>query len=67
MANLLLTFAVKEECRPLHKLIGEYPELKILITGIGRRNAEKAMQTALAGRSPGLVLTCGWRSAYSAP
>jgi hypothetical protein len=60
MAYLLLTFAVKEEARPFHKLIGERSELKILITGIGRRNAERAIRKALAGQSPRLVLTCGF-------
>src|SRR5262245_37598676 len=60
MAALLLTFAVKEEARPFHKLTCNRPELKILITGIGRRNAENAIRTALAGQSPRLVLTCGF-------
>jgi len=60
MAHLLLTFAVKEEARAFHKLIGERSELKILITGIGRRNAERAIRKALAGQSPRLVLSCGF-------
>jgi nucleoside phosphorylase len=60
MASLLLTFAVKEEARPFHRLIGERPKLTILLTGIGRRNAEKAIQKALAEHAPELVLTCGF-------
>src|SRR5688572_4400027 len=60
MASLLLTFAVKEEARPFHKLIGERSGLQILITGIGRRNAETAIRKALDEQSRGLVLTCGF-------
>src|SRR5882724_8471030 len=60
MASLLITFAVKEESRPFYKLIGERSELRILLTGIGQRNAEKAFGKALAERTPGLVLTCGF-------
>src|SRR5881392_704140 len=60
MASLLLTFAVKEESRPFQKLIGARPDLKVLHTGIGQRNAEKTFRNALAGQSPGLVLTCGF-------
>jgi nucleoside phosphorylase len=60
MASLLLAFAVEEEERPFHKLIGERSELKILLTGIGQRNAEKAIGKALAEQSPTLVLTCGF-------
>jgi adenosylhomocysteine nucleosidase len=60
MAPLLITFAVKVEARPFHKLVGERAELRILITGIGRRNAETAIRNALAEQSPGLVLTCGF-------
>jgi len=60
MASLLVTFAVKEEARPFQKLIGERSALKILITGIGQRNAEKAIRKALAEQSPRLLLTCGF-------
>src|SRR5947207_11681172 len=60
MASLLLTFAVKEESRPFQRLIGARPDLKVLLTGIGQRNAEKTVCNALAGQSPRLVLTCGF-------
>ena len=60
MASLLITFAVKEESRPLYNLIGERSELQILLTGIGQRNAGKAFGKALAEQSPKLVLTCGF-------
>ena len=59
-ASLLITFAVKEECHPFQKLIRDRTGLKVLLTGIGQRNAEKAIGRALAEQSPKLVLTCGF-------
>src|SRR2546429_1140002 len=60
MASLLLTFAVKEEARPFQKLIGARSNLRVLLTGIGQRNAERAIRGALAEQLPKLVLTCGF-------
>ena len=60
MPPLLLTFAVKEELRPFQKLIGARSDLRVLLTGIGQRNAEKAIRRALSEQSPKLVLTCGF-------
>lgn len=60
MASLLLTFAVKEESRPFQKLIGADSGLRVLLTGIGPRNAERAIRSALAARQPDVVLTCGF-------
>jgi adenosylhomocysteine nucleosidase len=60
MTSLLLTFAVKEESFPFQKLIGAPSNLRVLLTGIGQRNAAKAIRQALAEQSPGLVLTCGF-------
>jgi nucleoside phosphorylase len=59
-SSLLLTFAVREESRPFQRLIGAHPDLRALLTGIGRRNAERAIRKALAEQSPKLVLTCGF-------
>ncbi len=60
MASLLLAFAVKEEARPFQRLIGTHLDLRVLLTGVGQRNAGKAIGKALAERSPKLVLTCGF-------
>ena len=60
MAFLLLTFAVKEESRPFQKLIGARSDLQVVLSGIGQRNAEKAIRKVLAEQSPKLVLTCGF-------
>jgi nucleoside phosphorylase len=60
MAPLLVTFAVKEEAYAFQKLAGSRVDLRVLLTGIGQRNAEEAVRIALAGESPRLVLTCGF-------
>lgn len=59
-ASLLLTFALKEEVRPFQRLVGLRSDLRVLLTGIGQRNAEKAIRRALSEQSPKLVLTCGF-------
>jgi len=60
MVSLLLTFAVKEESRPFENLIGADSGLRVLVTGIGPRNAEKAIRSAFATGRPEVVLTCGF-------
>jgi adenosylhomocysteine nucleosidase len=58
--STLVCFAVKEEAGPFRKLVSGSPEVKILITGMGRRNAERAITQALEKAEPRLVLTCGF-------
>lgn len=58
--SLLVTFAVREESRPFQRLIGSGSGLRVLVTGIGKRNAERAIREALTQQSPELVLTCGF-------
>lgn len=43
----LVCFAVKEEAKPFTQLIGSNPQLRTLLTGIGPRNAERALRAAL--------------------
>ena len=59
-ASLLLAFALKEEARPFQRLIGTHLDLRVLLTGVGQRNAGKAIGNALAEQSPKLVLSCGF-------
>ena len=54
----LVCFAVKEEANAFRKLAGEAVE--VLLTGIGRRNAGKAMHAALAAHKPDLVISSGF-------
>jgi adenosylhomocysteine nucleosidase len=60
MAAPLLTFAVKEEARPLQKLLRAHSDAQVLLTGIGRQNAEQTIREALAEHRFQFVLTCGF-------
>jgi adenosylhomocysteine nucleosidase len=57
---ILVTFAVKEESQPFQKLAGARADLRITLTGMGRRNAENAIHTALASFPPQLVISSGF-------
>jgi adenosylhomocysteine nucleosidase len=59
---LLICFALKEEAAPFRKIAAAKTataQADILLTGIGRQNAEKSLREFLATHSPKLVLTCG--------
>ena len=57
---LLVCFAVKEEARPFQKVCAGRGDVSILITGMGRANAENGIRRALQNEKPKLVLTCGF-------
>ncbi|HTB82561.1 MAG TPA: hypothetical protein VK742_02805 [Candidatus Sulfotelmatobacter sp.] len=56
----LICFALKEEAAPFRKSAANKSGIFILITGIGRENAEKSVREFLSKNSPELVLTCGF-------
>jgi adenosylhomocysteine nucleosidase len=56
----LVCFAVKEEAAWFYPLASGRGDIKTLITGMGRRNAEIAIRKALVEPLPTLVLTCGF-------
>src|ERR1035437_2905625 len=56
----LVCFAPKEEAAPFRKIAAGKPGMSILLTGIGRKNAEKSVREFLATNSLELVLTCGF-------
>jgi adenosylhomocysteine nucleosidase len=60
----LICFALKEEAALFRKFaaggLRRGHQVSILITGIGRKNAEKSLREFLATNSPDLVLTCGF-------
>jgi adenosylhomocysteine nucleosidase len=58
--STLICFAMKEEAAPLGKIAAGKTGITILLTGIGRQNAEKSLREFLANNSPKLVLTCGF-------
>ena len=60
----LVCFALKEEAAPFRKIaaggLRRGHQVSILLTGIGRQNAEKSVREFLASHSPEWVLTCGF-------
>jgi nucleoside phosphorylase len=54
---------VKEEAAPFLKLVKNNPGISVLVTGMGRKNSERALLQALPQILPGLVLTCGFAGA----
>jgi adenosylhomocysteine nucleosidase len=58
--STLICFALKEEAAPFREIAAGKAGISILLTGIGRQNAEKAVRDFLAASSPELVLTCGF-------
>jgi len=59
-AALLICFAVKEEAASFQRLAGSRPRVKVVLTGMGPRNAEKAIRSAMAAERPRLVLSSGF-------
>lgn len=58
--HILSCFALKEEAAPFWKIAAGKSGIFILITGIGRQNAEKSAHEFLATHSVELMLTCGF-------
>ena len=56
----LVCFALKEEAAPFRKIVAGKSGISILLTGIGRKNAEISVREFLATNSLELVLTCGF-------
>jgi adenosylhomocysteine nucleosidase len=59
-SRALVCFALREEAAPFRKAAAGKPDISVLVTGIGRRNAEKSVRQFLASTSPKLALTCGF-------
>ena len=57
--KVLVCFALKEEARPFQQSVAGRSDIRVVIVGMGPRNAERAIQAALAAEPPDLVLTCG--------
>jgi adenosylhomocysteine nucleosidase len=58
----LVCFAVPQEARPFQKLIGPLANVRVMVTGMGSRNAERSIRRELVPK-PALVLTCGFAGA----
>lgn len=55
-----VTFAVKEEAGPFRKRLPAGAPVRVLLTGMGKRNAERAVRAALERERPGLVVSSGF-------
>lgn len=55
LERVLFCFALEQEARFVTR-----PGMDILITGVGRENAERALHRLLKGQPPQLLLTCGF-------
>ena len=53
-------FAVKEEAEAFQPWARKRDHLKVILVGMGTRNAERAIRAALTEERPRLVLTCGF-------
>lgn len=58
--STLVCFAVPEEAAPFRPIAAACPEIKILVHGLGRKNAERSFRAALAEERPARVFTCGF-------
>jgi adenosylhomocysteine nucleosidase len=56
----LVCFAVKEEVGAFRRLVADRRAVKVILVGMGTRNAEQAIRVALPEQRPQLVLTCGF-------
>ena len=56
----LVCFALEDEAAPFRKLATKIPDVAILITGIGARNAEAAVRKFFKESVPKQVFTCGF-------
>jgi adenosylhomocysteine nucleosidase len=57
--KVLVCFALKEEARPFQQLAADRLNVRVIIVGMGKRNAERAIRAALSKERPNWVLTCG--------
>jgi adenosylhomocysteine nucleosidase len=67
--EVLICFAVREEATAFQKAFPWVSHrssgLKILITGMGRKNSQRMLEQQLENSRPNLVLTCGFAGALN--
>jgi adenosylhomocysteine nucleosidase len=56
----LVCFALPEEAKPFRKQLRERPTVRVLVTGMGRRNTERALTAELMETKLARVFTCGF-------
>jgi len=63
---ILICFALKEEAAPFRKMAADKPDVAIIVTGVGRKNAEKSLREYLANHSGGASVPASRFQASSA-
>ena len=58
--KILVCFAVKEEAAPFRRLAEGREYIAIVVSGVGRDNAERTVTAELNRYRPDFVLTCGF-------
>ena len=61
----LVCFAVPQEARAFQKLVRGRADVRVLITGMGARNAGRAVREVLREVRPARVFTCGFAGALN--
>jgi adenosylhomocysteine nucleosidase len=59
----LVCFAVPQEAKPFRSVAGRREDVRVVVTGMGHRNARKAVADALNRFTPRRVFTCGFAGA----
>jgi len=62
-ARVLVCFAVPREAKPFRNFAESRPDIEVLVTGMGARNAQSAILRALSKGKPQRVLACGFAGA----
>ena len=62
-APVLVCFAVIQEAKPFLKAVRGRASVRVLVTGMGARNAERIVREALPAFRPASVFTCGFAGA----
>jgi len=60
LQSVLVCFALKEEAGPFRRATAGRNDISILLTGVGRANAERRVREFLATSAPSRVFTCGF-------
>lgn len=58
-------FALEEEASFFQRVVADRPDVIVLLTGIGKKNAETVSRERILKCSPKLVLTCGFAGALN--
>jgi len=57
--STLVCFAVREEARPFQQIVSG-GNIRVLVTGMGKRNAEASLRKSIDAARPARVLSCGF-------